>query len=460
METKQDYCSAREAAYRVLMEMETKQAYANLALKKFLDHANIKPVDARLAAQIVYGTVRMRYALDHMIAGFLTRPLADLKKEAHIILRLSLFQLHYLDKAEPYAVVDEGVKLAKRHGSLPLSKLVNAVLRSYLRKVEEKGKDALLPGKQSARRYLHVTLSYPQWLADELLHRFGWEGALAFCEAGNRHPGLFIRTNTQKTDRATLQAQLAEQGIVAVPAGFAPETLQIEKGGAALQKSKLFAEGHFTVQGMASQLVAHALAPQPGQRVLDLCAAPGGKTTHLAALMQNRGELHAFDVHAHKLPLIKESARRLGLGCIKVGQADSRALPESYRGWADCVLLDAPCSGLGVLNERADLRYQHKKEDIATLAALSYQLLEAAAGYVKPGGCICYSTCTVTEEENAAAVQRFVAEHPEFTLRPLTALQTMLPEDKAALQSGMLQLLPQQHGSEGFFISLLQKNKV
>lgn len=450
--------SAREAAFTVALQTEREAAYANLALKKYLDQHDLSPADARLASQIVYGTARMKIALDHIISRLLTRPSAKLMTEARVILRLSLFQLVYLTRVEPYAVTDEAVELARRHGNEAIARLVNAVLRNYLRR---KDQEAFLPDRSAGFDYLHLTLSYPKWLADYLLSRFGFAEAERFCLAMNDHPGVYLRTNTVRLRRDELQAALRQSGVTAQPAGYAYETLLVEQGGGRIASGTPFLSGGCTVQGPASQLAAHALHPESGSRVLDLCAAPGGKTTHLAALMADRGDIRAFDIHPHKIALIEANLKRLGLTCVKAEAADSRQLPESFHEWADYILLDAPCSGLGVLNARPDSRYHKRPQDIKELAATAYELLNAAAGYLKPGGLLCYATCTVTHEENEDNIRRFLAQRPDFSLHPMKELSAMMnrPEDAAACERGMLQLLPHVHGTEGFFLALLRKGR-
>lgn len=449
--------TARQAAFIVLLQAEREAAYVNLALKKLLDSCEISPADARLATQIVYGAARLRNALDHMIARLLSRPEAKLMTEARIILRLSLYQLHYLSKAEPYAVTDEAVRLAKKYANAPISRLVNAVLRNYLRLEDKQG---LLPGPEQGFDYLHLTLSYPKWLADYFCREFGMEETARLCLALNENPGLFLRTNSFKLRREELQAALHQVGVESAPAGFSYETLQVLHGAGRLPASPAFRNGACIIQGPASQLAAHALSPASGSRVLDLCAAPGGKTTHLAAMMNDQGQVHAFDLHEHKLRLIEQNASRLGLSCITARQADAAQLPASYQQWADYILLDAPCSGLGVLNSRPDSRYHKQRDHIDKLAALSYQLLSAAAGYLRPGGSLLYSTCTLTHEENQDNVARFLAQRPDFSLQPMSRLAPLLhrPQDAAAALSGQLQLLPHIHGTEGFYLALLRKN--
>ncbi len=447
---------ARSLAFWALRQVEMDGAYANIALKQVLNQYQPQQQTARLAAQIVYGTTRMRLALDYLLNRFLTKPLEAMMPELKIILRLSLYQLHYL-QVEPYAAVNEGVRLTKKYASPRLAGLTNAVLRNYLRAAD---KEQLLPHREDGlRQYLHITLSFPAWLVDYLLAHFSPQEAEDFCLQANAHHGIAVRTNTLKISREQLLEQLAAAGIEAVPGGYAPETVIIRGGVGNISALPLFREGYFTVQGAASQLVGHALAPRPGSTVLDLCAAPGGKSTHLAALMQDKGKLQAFDLHPHKLSLIEANARRLGLTIISAAAADSRHLPEIYRECADYLLLDAPCSGLGVLAARSDSRFRKEISNIDQLAELSYQLLDAASAYLKPGGRLCYSTCTITQEENAANIRRFLAEHPQFAPVPLDGLLPLLPEHQQELNSGQLQLLPtpDDPDSEGFYIALLEK---
>lgn len=448
--------SSREIAFQALRLVEQEGAYANLALKKLLDQEQCSPQEARLATEIVYGTARLRYALEHILSGLLTRPMDQLQKDIRIILLLSLYQLHYLAQ-EPYAVVNEAVKLAKKYCNPVLAKLCNGVLRNYLRKVESQGKAALLPQEDNLRDYLRISQSYPAWLVDRLLADYGPEQAKAFCLAENGRPGVWLRTNTLRTTREQLLQQLAEAGCQAEAAGFAPETIRVRSNAA--PATQCIKDGLCLAQGPASQLVAYALSPKPGSRVLDLAAAPGGKTSHLAARMEDQGELHAFDLHEHKIPLIRDNCRRLGIHIVRAEAADSALLPGSYREWADYILLDAPCSGLGVLNARPDSRYHKQAKDIPELAKLSYRLLESAADYLRPGGYLCYSTCTITREENQGNLERFLARHKDFRPAPMEGLLPLLhrSQDQAAARKGALQLLPQEQGMEGFFISLLQK---
>ena len=452
--SKTNFITAREAAFTVLRQIEEEAAYANLAWAAFLRRHAVEPRERMLATEIIYGSVRMRLALDHMLAQFLSKSIEELMPEARTILRLSLYQLHFMGGGKPYAVVDQAVELAKKHANPPLARLVNAVLRNYLRR---EGKN-LLPDERDLRQYLHISESYPLWLVDYLLEHYGAKQAKSFCRSGNEHSGIYLRANTLKASAVELMQLLDSEGYTARISGPAPETLILERG-LGLMENRLFKEGYFMVQGAASQLAAHALSPQLRSNVIDLCAAPGGKATHMAALMENSGELHAFDIHEHKLRLIADNSRRLGLDIVKPVLGDGAALPSEYTEWADYLLLDAPCSGLGVLASRPDLRWHKQATDIKKLADVSLALLVKAASYVKPGGYLCYTTCTITEEENGGNISRFLQASKGFTLAPMEKLASVLEESdyKKAALSGQVQLFPGPVVKEGFFLALLQK---
>ncbi|MDO4581883.1 MAG: 16S rRNA (cytosine(967)-C(5))-methyltransferase RsmB [Bacillota bacterium] len=447
---------AREAALLALIEIEQQGAYANLAYARVVSEHRLSAPDLALTAELVYGTTRMKLALDAIAARFLSKPIAQLPPQILLILRLSLYQLHYLDGVAEFAAVNEGVQLAKKYGGQPLANLVNGVLRNYLRSERER----LLPDKGGdTRAYLSVTLSHPRWLIDYLAMSWGDDKIEAFCRYNNRHHPLVVRVNTLLTDRDTLLAKLRAAGREVEPAAHAPQGLILPESGNIAAAAE-FEAGELIVQGEASQLAALALDPAPDSVTLDLCAAPGGKATYLAALMENKGCLYAVDVHQHKQRLIADNARRMRTDIIRPVAADARALGAAYAACADYLLLDAPCSGLGVLSARADSRWRKSRADIDELAALSYQLLEAAAGYVKPGGRLVYSTCTVTREENINNIRRFLEACPQFSLTPLTALKPHFDAaEQPALDKGYIQLLPQKHDMEGFFIAALQKAK-
>ncbi|MGI5891641.1 MAG: 16S rRNA (cytosine(967)-C(5))-methyltransferase RsmB [Bacillota bacterium] len=447
--------TAREKALLILHKVAQEGAYANLQTAGSLDNGNFSIDDKRLITELVYGTLRMQNALDHILNQLLKKPLSDLPLWIMLILRLSLYQLLYLEKIPYSAVVNEGVKLAKRYGHRGTASLVNGVLRNYLRYREQYTLPQLSEGAVS---YLTVTLSHPVWLARYLLDSFGERDAAIFCAYNNQPHDVVIRTNTIKTDRETLLMELQRRGFTAEAGAFAPEAIRLLRS-AGIFDSDLFKKGFFQAQDESSMLVAHALSPRKGSKVLDLCAAPGGKTCHLAQLMKNEGKVHAFDIHEHKLDLLKENYRRLGLSIIEEKAADARYLPQEYKYWADYILLDAPCSGLGILSRRADARWRKSPQDIKTMQKLSREILLAAADYLATLGILCFSTCTITKEENQHSIQWFLQQRSDFELAAFDHLlpQSLPDEILTQAQKGMVQLLPQNAGIEGFFISRLQK---
>jgi 16S rRNA (cytosine967-C5)-methyltransferase len=447
--------SAREQALLILHKVVKDGAYANLQTAQSLAAENICADDKRLVTELVYGTVRMQNALDYILGQMLKKPLSELPLWILLILRLSLYQLVYLEKIPASAAVNEGVNLAKKYGHKGTAALVNGVLRNYLRHQQQY---ALPQPEDGVLTYLTVTLSHPRWLAEYLLEQFGPKAATEFCLYNNQAHDVVIRTNTLKLGRPQLLSALQERGFSAQAGAFAPEAIILAQAGG-LFTSDLFMEGLFQAQDQASMLVAHALSPSPGSKVLDLCAAPGGKTCHLAQLMQNKGQIEAFDIHEHKLRLIRQNYQRLGIDIIQEKQADARYLPVEYQAWADYILLDAPCSGLGILSRRADARWRKSRQDILEMQKLAREILLAAAAYLRPGGSLCFSTCTITKEENQDNVQWFLEQRPDFELESFAAYlpASLPPQLLRQAESGILQLLPQNEGIEGFFISRLHK---
>ncbi len=447
--------NARQAALLIMRKVEREGAYANIALNQTLRENVLTAQDARLAAQIAYGAIRMQNALDYILERFLSKPLEQLPDYILPILRLSLYQLLYLDKIPSAAAVNEGVALAKKYAGQKIGNLVNAVLRQALRQ----GGLALLPRREEDfTQYLTVTLSHPQWLVERLLKLWPPEEVEAFCLCDNANRQVAIRCNTLRINRQELLQRLQEAGIEGEASPYAPESVVIHNGAAALQG--LRQEGLFAVQGEASALVAHALNPRPNMQILDMCAAPGGKSTHMAALMEDQGRVWACDIRPHKLKLIEDAAALLGISIVQPVLADALHLDGQAVGMADGALLDAPCSGLGVLAARADARWRKREEDISRLAEQGLAMLCSVADRVRPGGRLCFSTCTITDEENIDNVRRFLARRNDFRLVPIAGLRRMFhdPQDLRRLEQGYIQLLPHKHHTDGFFIAVLQRN--
>lgn len=442
--------TARDIALDVLIAIETRGAYSNLALTGALRGARLDARDTGLATELVYGTVGRLNTLDYYLKPSLKTPLDRLEPWVRNLLRLTVYQLFYLERIPAFAAINEAVEIAKRRGA-KASGFVNGVLRATLRKKAE----LRLPSKQKNwLRHVSLLHSHPEWLVAEWEQAFGREQTEAMCEANNRRPPLVLRVNAHRTTRDALLAELEEQGIAARASLVSPQGIVLEAG---LDVTRLpaFRDGLCTVQDESSMLVAPALAPEPGMRVLDCCAAPGGKTTHLAELMRDEGELLAVDIHPHKIELIENIAGRLGLSVIRTEAGDIRDV-VGEAGTFDRILLDAPCSGLGVIRRKPDLKWKKVPEDVTEIVEIQRDLLEIVSKALRPGGVLVYSTCTVTHEENLGVVRDFLARHPEFAPDPI---RPHLPElvQEAVVDDAFVTLMPQQFDSDGFFIARLRR---
>lgn len=440
-------------AVQILTRVEVEGAYSNLLLHKTL--ARLKDSrDRQFVTLLVNGTLKHRLTLDYALRRHLSKSMSALPHEVRAILRIGAFQLLFVDKVPPAAAVNESVELAKSFTKY--TGLVNVVLR----KVMEKGWAISWPdAKREAVRYLSVRYSHPEWLVQRWLKRWGSEETEALCRINNEPAPIWIRTNTLKISRPDLAERLKEEGITVELGARVPESLRIQDFGA-LDQLDSFRKGLFTVQDESSQLVAHVAAPQPGQSVLDACSAPGGKSSHLAQIMENRGEILAFDIHEHKLELINQLAHRLGITIIDAQLGDARNLPGIRLESQDCVLADVPCSGLGVLRRKADMRWQKDEKDLQELPSLQWAILERAASCVKKGGTLIYTTCTIEPEENFELVKKFRTVHSEFepvdlsNYLPFTLTD---PRDIQQARKGMLQLLPHRHEMDGFFLAKFRR---
>jgi 16S rRNA (cytosine967-C5)-methyltransferase len=441
---------ARDIALDVLNRVEEHQSYSNLELKHVLDREELRAPDAGLVTELVYGTIQRRLTLDTALDRFIRGK--KVQTWVKNLLRLSLYQIRFLDRIPDRAVVHEAVEIAKRRGHQGIASMVNGVLRNALRSPDLW--DKLGSGDDAAR--LSIEQSHPEWLVRRWAGQYGIEETRRILESNNRPPRTSIRVNTLKSTRDELLGKLREQFSAVEPSVVSPDGLVMEGGHAA--GTEWFRQGLFTVQDESSMLVAPALAADPGMRVLDACAAPGGKTTHIAALMQNRGEIIASDVHPHKRDLIAQNAKRLGITIIEPIVSDALHLGEKKLGTFDRILLDAPCTGFGVIRRKPDLKWNKTPDDVKAIAELQYKLLESVAALLAPGGLLVYSTCTIEPEENQLVVQRFVKNHPAFELdRTLADDLPASVRDKIDTTEGFVQVLPHHFESDGFFIARLKR---
>jgi 16S rRNA (cytosine967-C5)-methyltransferase len=443
----------RQIAFLTLREIDRRGAYTDIALDRSLRQAALKPEDRGLVTELVYGSVRRQRSLDTIIDRLGKKSSRQQPPDLRLLLHLGLYQLRYLSQIPPSAAVDTSVQLAKENRLQPLAGVVNGLLRQYLR-LTGQGIDPLmldLPGDAAQR--LGVLHSFPDWIVRLWRSEFGEEETVQLCEWFNRPPTIDLRINPLKTTREAAAAAFAEAGIPVSPVPHLPQALRLGAGRRIIQELPGFAEGWWTVQDGSAQLAAHLLDPQPGETVIDACAAPGGKATHLAELMQDEGIVWAGDRSASRLGKLQENCQRLQLRSVKIRVGDSRQFPE-FAAIADRALLDAPCSGLGTLHRHPDIRWRQSPAKVAELAARQDELLECVANWVKPKGILVYATCTLNPRENESVVEGFLRRHPDWCLQKPP---TQSPAAAFVESGGWVRILPHRHQMDGFFLVKLAR---
>ncbi|MDN4607517.1 16S rRNA (cytosine(967)-C(5))-methyltransferase RsmB [Sporosarcina highlanderae] len=437
--------NVRDAALSILMEINENQAYSNLLLNRTIKKYAIDPKDRGLLTELTYGTLQHRMTLDYYLEPFVKGKLDAWVRE---LLRLSIYQIVYLTKIPPHAVVHEAVEIAKRRGHKGISSTVNGILRSVLRK----GVRSIEDIKDDIER-ISIETSHPEWLIKRWVEQFGKEEALAMAHENNHPARMTARVNLLKTTVEDALKELAKEGIEATRGEVVPESIQTAIG--SLANTSAYANGLLTIQDESSMLPVLALDVKPEMKVLDMCAAPGGKTTFIAEKMNNKGEVYAHDLHEHKLSLIESNANRLGIESIRLSSGDSRQLGTIYEPASfDRILVDAPCSGLGVIRRKPEIKYNKTEQDLVNLTKIQEELLDTAYGLVKEDGIIVYSTCTVEYSENAGVVHKFLEKHPDIAM---VTLDSYLTNESLAIKDNMLQVLPQHFGSDGFFVAAFRK---
>ncbi len=436
----------------MLERVERTGAYANLALHGELGRCRLAQADRALATELVYGTLRWRGRLDFLLSHVLERDLEKLEPTVRCVLRLGAYQLVFTDRIPASAAVDESVRCVRAAGAERAVGLVNAVLR---RLADEAGKIALPALEEDPVGHLCHALSLPRWVAERWLHRHGPEEAAALARASNEQPPGAVRANRLRTDRDTLLAELRERWPGARACELAPDGILLGRGGDP-SRDPAFLDGRFTVQDEASQLVVELLDPQPGERILDACAAPGAKATAIAERVGASGHILATDRHERRLELAARDARRLGMPSFETRVVDaSRDLSGLSDSRFDRILVDAPCSGLGTLRHNPDLRWRVTPDVPTRLAATQLVLLQRAAALLGPGGTLVYSTCTLEPEENEAVIDAFLAGEPGFRSTPASALPARLGP---LLDPGArMRCWPHVHDSDGFFAARLER---
>ena len=439
---------ARDIALQILHDINENSAYANVSLAKKLKQISLSDLNRRFVTELVYGTVKAGGTIDWILHRYSSRPIKKMASIVADILRLGLYQLFYMDKIPNSAACNESVELAKKYGHAGTVKFVNAVMRTAVR---EPGKADFPSGKGHLLENLSLTEQHPLWLIKKWVHEFGYDDTKKLCDFNNDQAVLSLRTNTLKITREELMSVLLREGAEIRPSVWTPEGI-VCTAHPALAKLASLHDGLWQVQDESSMQVAHVLSPQPGEFIIDACSAPGGKTAHIASLMNNTGKVMAFDIYDHKIKRIEDNVVKLGINIVEAKLLDARKIGGFYKDTADRVLVDAPCSGLGVLRRKADSRWRKTPEDIAALPILQMEILLSAAEAVKAGGILVYSTCTMNKEENENVVEAFLAKNKNFVL---DATGSFLPLCK---QTGcMIQFYPHEDKIDGFFIARLKR---
>ena len=440
---------AREVALLTLNACQRQGGWSDGVLKKQLSTAGLDNRDAALATQLCFGVVQNQFLLDFYLSNFSNIPLKRMEGKVIQALRLGAYQLLFMDKIPHSAAVNRSVDLVKRHCKNQRAVgMVNAVLRSLERSLDNL---PVIPNHDTVN-YLSILYSHPEWLVKEYMHELDVDETTKLLAAHNAQPPMTVMVNTTKVTQEVLARELTACGVEVQLHPWLSDCLILSKTGN-LEHLRSFQEGWFYVQDPASRLAIQALDPQPGDKLLDCCAAPGGKSFACAIAMKNEGNIISCDLHPHKKKLIQAGANRLGLSCIEANTLDARTFREEWAGAFDKIVVDAPCSGLGVIRKKPDIRYKEPGE-LDALPSIQLDILRNTCRYVKSGGTLLYSTCTVRKGENEGVVNTFLNERPEFKAERFT-----LSGPAGACEDGMVTLWPHRHGTDGFFICKLRKEE-
>lgn len=423
--------NARELALNVLYKIEVGEAYSNTTLDKELNNSDLPKVEKALASELVYGVLTWKITLDEIIQRYSLIKLKKISDWILNILRMGIYQIAFLDKIPESAAVNESVNLAKRYGHEASARFVNAVLRKISKDEVDKLIDYLKTKAKTDYEIISILTSHPVWMVQKLLEDYDKKFVTELLNSNNIVPDITLRTNTLKTTRDELK-KLLDLKHIDCKLGNLPDSI-------IAKKLNSFDGQLYVVQDEAAQLACLKLEPKENEYILDACAAPGGKTTYIAQLMKNTGRVDAWDIHEHRVKLIKETATKLGLTNITTRVADASEYHTQLYEKYDRVILDVPCSGLGVIRKKPDIKWTRKIEDLESLLNTQKLILECCSAYVKTGGVVIYSTCTILKDENEKQVERFLSKHKEFKL---------LEEIK---------LFPNVDGTDGFYIAKMQK---
>ncbi len=458
------FTSPRQLAFIALRDVH-KGAYADIALDRVLQKANLADSDRRLVTELVYGCTRRQRTLDALIDQLGKKKSHQQPKDLRTILHLGLYQLQYQERIPESAAVNTTVQLARENGFSGLTGFVNGLLRQYVRL--EKKEDGTIKNEESFLssflsvefsdpiERLGILYSFPDWIIQVWVEQFGLAQTEQLCLWMNKTPTIDLRVNPLRTSLEEVEAALTSAGVSFQRVPHLPQALRLMSNAGPIQNLPGYNEGWWTVQDSSAQLVSHLLDPQPGEVVIDACAAPGGKTTHIAELMRDEGKIFACDRTSSRLVKLQKNAQRLKLQSIEISTGDSRNMPQ-FENTAHRVLLDAPCSGLGTLHRHADARWRQTPETVEELSLLQKQLLAHTSSLVKQDGVLVYSTCTLHPKENEDVVSSFLAENPNWEIEPPSVDS---PAGAYSTPQGWMKVLPHRQDMDGFFLVRLRKTK-
>lgn len=436
----------RKIIVEILDEVFFRGAYSNIELNKRLNNSDIDSKDKGLITEIVYGTIKYKKTIDTILGSFV-KSIDQIDEGVLNILRSSIYQMKYLDRVPDYAVVNEAVNLSKSV-SQSLSRFVNGVLRNYIRNKEKnfalglKGVDLL------AYEY-----SFDKWMINMLISQYGEENTKKILKGLNCRPAVTVRVNSLKADYDDVLESLEAEGYDVEEGYMCPEAIIINKG-SSLEKNRLHTEGLISVQDESAMLVSPLLDPKEGDIVMDLCSAPGAKATHISEILMNTGKVYAFDIHDHKLGLIKQNIDRLGITNMETAIMDAEKLEGKYVEFADKILLDVPCSGLGIVRKKPEIKWTKNSRDLQGITKVQTKILENAWNYLKKGGEVVYSTCTLNKRENEDVIDRFLERHNDCTIE-----KSFIGQNDNIIYNGngSITILPNEY-MDGFFMVKLKKN--
>ena len=444
----------REIALKTLVSIEQEKSYSNIILNKIIkeNSKNLSEKDKAFISELVYGIISMKLTLDEIIKKYSNIKIKKISIWILNVLRMGTYQIIFLDKVPKSAAVNESVNLAKRYGHKASSNFVNAILR----KINKSDYDELFLIKNDIER-ISKTRSMPEWIIKELLKDRNIEEVDKICKNLNNRPKVQIRVNTLKTTKEELETILQKEDIKCSRIEEMPNFLDANIKN--IENFEYFKKGYFTVQDISAGLTAEILSPKENEIILDACAAPGGKTTYMAELMKNKGEVIAWDIHKHRVDLIKENANRLGIDIIKAETQDSTKFNPKYENYFDKILLDVPCLGIGVIKRKPDIKWQKSEKDIQEIVDLQFKILENISRYLKPGGFLVYSTCSILKEENEEQIEKFLEKHSEYervSIDEINTLGNIEDIKKKFTKNGYFKIEPDE-SKDGFFIEKLRK---